>query len=385
MSQSAAPILSIVIPTKDRPECLVVVVDAILELIPTTDYEIVVQDNSTDGSILAAYVDRKKDTRIKYEYHAGHLSVSDNSARAVANARGKYLVFIGDDDIVSPYVCEIAHLLDKQDIEALIYKPGNYYWSDVHVSNENYYFRPGVMQIPQQVSMQLQPLVPEEQLQHTLGRGTLYIGNLPRIYHGMVKKELMDRIMRHTGSYFPGASPDMASSIALACVAEKNYYYANYPVTVTGVSKKSAAGMGIRNAHVGKLEDQKFLPPATLANWNIFVPRIWTGPTIYAQSALEALQQFGKTGLSLNYNELYAYLLTYIPEVNTHTFKAMAAYRKKDPLCMWRVGAHYVKKMGGKWYAALRNSWRLDRQITVVEKMDTIYDCMNYLKKYPIG
>ena len=54
------------------------------------------------------------------------------------------------------------------------------------------------------------------------GFGTL--GLLPKVYQGVVSRQLLDKLYDKCGTYFPGPSPDMANAVALSILTDKVYY-----------------------------------------------------------------------------------------------------------------------------------------------------------------
>lgn len=120
MSTNNSPLLSIVIPTKDRYECLIPVINTILKHVISSDFELVIHDNSISNDSVLPFFNNHVDSRLKYFYVKDYLSMVDNTLLAINQSKGKYATFIGDDDLVSPFICEITKLLDKKNIDCLI-------------------------------------------------------------------------------------------------------------------------------------------------------------------------------------------------------------------------------------------------------------------------
>lgn len=300
------PLLSIVIPTKDRYATLFPVVEVLLKYIEGTDYEIVIQDNSIENHLAEEKIQMLNDSRIKYFYSSLPISVSENSNLAISNSSGQYITFIGDDDLVSPYILKIISAMTESGMDCLVYNIGNYYWKDL-IFNKKYMFHaPATLQYPKKPSLSIKKMYSDQELKKVLESGGVAIYDLPKLYHGIVKREIMILVNEKFGSYVPGSCPDMALAIALSCVV-KEYGYMNYPVTVTGASRKSAGGMGLRGEHIAKIEDISWLPKNTINIWDNNIPRIWTGPTIYAQNIHEVFLQTGSEK-TINYEKLYSYM-----------------------------------------------------------------------------
>src|SRR5687767_2195524 len=94
------PLISIVIPTRERVETLRSTLRTALNQ-ESQRIEVLVSDNaSTDGT--AEFVASIRDPRLRYVNPGQRVSMSDNWDFALRSARGEYVVIIGDDDAVVP-------------------------------------------------------------------------------------------------------------------------------------------------------------------------------------------------------------------------------------------------------------------------------------------
>ena len=84
------PLLSIVIPTKNRYEYLFPVLDASIQYIAGSDYEIVVQDNTHDNSPAIEYFLRQTDPRIKYFHSPEPVDINSPGGYGDKNNRSHY-------------------------------------------------------------------------------------------------------------------------------------------------------------------------------------------------------------------------------------------------------------------------------------------------------
>jgi glycosyltransferase involved in cell wall biosynthesis len=99
------PLVSICIPTYNRPEYLRRAVESCLaQTMP--DFEIVITDNSTndDSAALAA---RWTDPRIRYCRNDGNIGPIASCNRVVSLSRGRYIKFLMDDDLLKPRCLEL--------------------------------------------------------------------------------------------------------------------------------------------------------------------------------------------------------------------------------------------------------------------------------------
>ena len=303
------PLVSIVIPTKNRYLTLIPVIQSIINSLSGNNYEIVVHDNSDDNTVFSDYLQNNPSERINYFYTNTKLSVPENFNLAFHKTKGQYVVSIGDDDLVSPFLIEIVEYIKSKNIDAVIYDKANFFWPGLKFAKEYAFNYPASLQHPKNCSFELKKFNTQIELDSVLEKGGSFLFDLPAVYHGIVSRNVLDKIVAKYGNYFPGSSPDMASSIAITTVID-DYYKINIPASITGASKTSAAGMGVNNQHVARLNEVAWLPENILEIWDEKLPKIWTGQTIYAQSIYEVLSK-ANIDKNVNYQELYNELLVY--------------------------------------------------------------------------
>lgn len=302
-------LLSIVVPTKDRAEYLISLVN-IFNSFKNEDMELVIQDNSSDNSVMIAFLENNAFPNIIYNYNGSKLSVVDNSNLAIKKATGKYVCFVGDDDIISLKLYDFVKCMDQYGYESATFRTAKYYWPGVEFKAHKF---PNL--IIENGRAKLKEVSVKKQFKKMLKDGAVDLGLMPRVYHGVVLRQRLDDVYNATSTYFPGPSPDMANSVALAHYVTK-HLYCDMPLTSAGASPKSAAGLGTKHEHAGEIGKVSFLPEGTEERWNEYIPKVWTGPTIYAQSAYEALLNL-KDEDSLqcfNYNAHYAFFRVFCPQ-----------------------------------------------------------------------
>lgn len=69
------PLLSIVIPTKNRYDCLKKFVELFHSVYTSSEIQLAISDNSDDNSDFLAFLSTVDDKRILYTYTAEHISV----------------------------------------------------------------------------------------------------------------------------------------------------------------------------------------------------------------------------------------------------------------------------------------------------------------------
>jgi len=280
------PILSIIIPTRNRGIYCIEAIKSILS-IPDLDFELVVQDNS-DNSLLKDLVEKNiSDNRLLYFYSPQPLSSIDNFNIALEKAKGQFLCLIGDDDGVLPEILKITRWANSKGIDSVCTTSiVGYAWPGVYPA-----FKKGVIFIPK-YSEKVLYQKPLEKLPALLHDGITDYSrfNLPRLYHGLIERSCMEEIKKQTGNYFGGLSPDIYSTIALSGIV-KNHVILDIPFTIPGVCKSSTSSDSSKQKHCGNLEDAPHLRSRADYIWEPEIPRYYSVQTIWAESGIKSLKE----------------------------------------------------------------------------------------------
>ncbi|MCL0034118.1 glycosyltransferase [Thermodesulfovibrionales bacterium] len=328
MQEQKLPLLSIIIPTRNRQKYAISAITSILS-ISAPDLELVVHDNS-DSRDLEEYIRNNiNDTRLRYNYTSSPSSMVDNWNTAVRLASGKYLCLIGDDDGVNPEIIEATRWADMNDVEAL--KPtisANYLWPESGVPSTfcTNVSPNGVFTIGPFSGKVIRPDPEVEMRKLVRSGGWRYLETeIPRLYHGIVKRKCLNDLREKTGAFFGGLSPDIFAALAVANFT-KNVISIDYPLTIAGVSKSSGSAQSARGEHVGNLEDatdlRRYVRMKIVATgehvgnigdtphsqyrgtykWAEIIPRFHSVPTSWADSAVAALKALGRDDLLRDFN-----------------------------------------------------------------------------------
>lgn len=298
------PLLSIIIPTRNRQKYAISAITSIMN-ISAPDLELVVQDNSDSRDLENYILNNVNDPRLKYNYTPTPLSLVDNFNTAIGLASGKYLCIIGDDDGVNPEIIEATHWADMNDVNAL--KPtvsATYLWPESGVSS--ILFRNvstnGVFTIGPFSGKVIRP-DPEVELRKVVQSGGFkYLETeIPRLYHGIVKHKCLDKVREKTGAFFGGLSPDIFAALAVANFT-KNVISIDYPLTIAGVSKSSGSAQSARGEHLGNLEDAPLFRYRGTYKWAEIIPRFYSVQTIWADSTVAALKALGRDDILQDFN-----------------------------------------------------------------------------------
>ena len=304
-------LLSIIIPTKNRYNTLFPLLDFLRTIKSNKEeLEFVVNDNSDQNQDVLNYLKANVDNRISYFHTDERLSQTENSDEAVLKSKGDYVCYIGDDDGVMPYIVDVVKWMKNNKIDVIkSYKP-MYIWpglkSNILENNTT-----GDLKF-KKCTYFIKDMNLTKALNSTLRRGGTIINDLPCLYHGIAERALLNKIYEKTNSFFPGPSPDMANAVAI-CFFAKNFKCLDFPVVISGKSASSIGGKGVLHQHIARIEDVDHLPKKTKENWDLRIPKYWTGPTIWAQSVLDALYACDRQDKieDINFKYLYAKLLVF--------------------------------------------------------------------------
>ena len=373
------PVLTVVIPTKNRYSTLIPVVSALAAAIPDPGLQMVIEDNTEDNHEALAFLAALNDPRIVYTHRADPISIVENTEAALSRVTGEYVTFIGDDDLVSPFIVDVARQLRELDIEAVTYPPAYYWWPTVVFAKPSRYHSPGAFWFPRRFVTSMRELDSSAERAHVLNSGAVSIFDLPRLYHGVVRREVLDNLRSLTGSYVNGASPDMALAVGLSFHVKKHVVL-DYPLTIYGASRNSGGGFTAANRHYGKIEDQPHLPRSTVENWSEKLPRVWSEFTIYPQTVGEVLTALGAKE-KINYTAFYAAMAVSERHLRRLLAPLIASHLRSRPgevLPFLKVAA---KKTLGRLRRAANA--RLASMPYDLEHFDTVTECMAHLRARP--
>ena len=303
------PLLSIVIPTKDRYFYLKHLLKYLFQLDPC-NVEIVLQDNTEDNCEILDFLEGVDYPYLKYAHIKEQIPISLNSDRAVLNSTGKFVCFIGDDDGVTSLLIPCVEYMEKNGIDVVVPESVIYKWPDAYnviKAGANTACLKYRVFSGEKVEVNI-----ESTLLDLLKKGCDDRKGLPLLYHGIVRREILNKIYEKGGTFFPGPSPDIANGVAL-CLTNCKYYRIDMPVIIAGASKYRGGGARQMKNHAANLEDLPFLPANTKENWETKIPRIWTGRTVWSESSVKAMRYMGREDLvdMVNYESLYSSFVAY--------------------------------------------------------------------------
>jgi glycosyltransferase involved in cell wall biosynthesis len=363
------PILSIVVPTKNRYFYLQNFVNSFVAF-DSKEIELIIQDNSDIQSVeFLSYLKKIDDARIKYSYRNDWLSVVGNCDLGIDSASGEYVCMLGDDDgMLFDVSLDVVRFSKKNNFDAININKAEYYWPDTshavwknllsgNIFYKDYAFKTKMISV-------------ENELLKVLQEGAASsLRSLPRVYHGFVKREKLNELKIISGSFFPGPSPDMANAIGLSSIV-KILVEIDVPAIISGHSKTSGGGMGAEKKHHGSIESQSFLPKDTSKLWCEKIPKFWSGATIYAESAKEALRRTNNPYQSkLNFAYLWAFCLVF----ESNYFKKIIPVILKKPFFIPFVLFHSFNLIIFRGFNFLKNYFKFNSKSKLSIPANNIY------------
>ncbi len=308
MSMLADYLVSVVVPTHNRSIYAISCVKSLLA-IESDRLQVIVHDTSTDDCRLRTWVATVNDSRLLYRHCAERLSMTDNHERALEYARGEYVCLIGDDDSVSSLILDVADYARSRAVDCITPQvKAAYSWPD---------FRTSLLGAAHAGRLYLEAFTGEsrwvdsaqalEGLLLHAGQGT---DGLPKLYHGLVRRELIQRVVLANGRLFWGTSPDMSAAVALALATEK-FLLLDIPFTLPGASGGSNTGRSALKSHKGDLRSDEHMRPFKNLRWPEQIPQFFSVETVWAHAAWETLVACGRQDLLQRFNwpRLYALAL----------------------------------------------------------------------------
>ena len=312
MTTNRVPIVSIVIPTRNRHYYLTRLIHTLLQM-EAEDFEVVVHDNSDENSEYLQACGSIEDQRLRYYFNPTRISISENYEQGLSLARGSFVCMIGDDDAVTESIIDLARWMGASGIEAAATVYPTYLWPGVGSVLDRAQAR-GILRLPRYTGS-LEYINASSALDAVLASGGISLGDLPSVYAGVISKRVLDKLKARVGTYFPGPSPDMANAVGVSAFVDF-FVKVSVPIYVAGACPKSGSAEGARHGHVGEVADKAFLAADTVAKWPPEVPFFFSGPTIWAASLISALEATGRGDLrtKLRLDRLYAACTVFHPD-----------------------------------------------------------------------
>ncbi|MCK6186798.1 glycosyltransferase [Pseudomonas sp. EYE_354] len=314
-------LVSIVIATHNRSGYAISCVQSLLD-IDSESIQVVVHDTSNDNCELLSWVKKNPHPRLLYVHWQDRLSMTENHERAVRLADGRYVCLIGDDDTVSRYIVEVAEFAKEKNIQMLTPSlKAAYYWPDFRTKNYGA-AHAGRIYISE-FDCSLTQFDLNERLGVALSMACQGTDGMPKLYHGLVSRRLLDQIINDNGLLLHGTSPDVSASVGLSLLGG-TYHLLDFPFTMPGGGGNSNSGRSAIGTHKGNLKEDPHLTPFKKLNWPEIIPSFFSVETVWAHAAWETLSVHNNIN-GFNFARLYALCFFYHPDY------------LKDSVGAWRI------------------------------------------------
>lgn len=232
------PLISIVIPTRNRHETLPFTIKTILQQ-DFDDYEIIVSDNNSSADTKKV-IEKINSSKIKYIRSNIDLNITNSWEQAVSNANGEYIMGIADNDgIVEGALLFLVNLLKINNYPKIInMAKNNYNWPCLDDDMRNILFL--------QKNQSLELIDGVEIINKVLNDNKEFY-RLPMIYNSIVHHSLIEKMKKKNGKIFNAITPDVYSGFCLAYL-NKSFLYLSLPIVIGGNSSKSIGVNHLRNS-----------------------------------------------------------------------------------------------------------------------------------------
>jgi glycosyltransferase involved in cell wall biosynthesis len=320
------PLLSIIIPTHERAQYAVQTIRALLRGLPDS-VEVVVSDTSAEDQISPLLGDDSVSKRLIFVRPGRTMNMVEHFNFALGHATGDYLCLIGDDDFVLPDLVDIAVWAKQRSVESVrLTFPAHYYWPDFRHKTRGQYYS-GSLHISA-FSCEVKRIDASKAMQNAAQQLGTGLGEMPRVYVGLVSNSLIKRVVERHGPLFGGVSPDIYSAALISSEAQI-VYQIDYPAIVPGASLASGAGQSASGGHVGKLRENAHIGAFRDLVWDDLIPEFYSVPTVWAYSLMEAAPLVSELSRYAGYGRLYVKCLLWHRSYRGETLVAIRHYQQK--------------------------------------------------------
>ena len=293
--------LTIVIPTKARYETLYETI--VLSLRLKTVIQVLVLDSSDKELPEKILEIISIDKRIEYLNTPVNFNAVENFNYGIDYIKGRYCLYIGDDDMLIDATDKIMDQQYYDDFDAIACSfPVSYHWPGYTTRNQGEKLGASLI-LRNFTGETIKYDNPKRELMLVAEKSFLGPQHLPRIYLGIVKTSILKKIQTIHGAVFGGVSPDIYSS-ALISNHIKSYCLIDYPFIVPGAAPKSTSALGGADKHQGNFKDSNHIRAFKNLEWIDNIPMYYSVETVWAYSMEMALRKL-KMDYGINYKNLY--------------------------------------------------------------------------------
>jgi hypothetical protein len=217
---------------------------------------------------------------------------------------------IGDDDGINPDIILATEWARSNDVDAIVGNlAANYRWAGTGAPDTFFTKMTDNTLVLSHFTGDITYVNVEDSLKRFAKAGCTYYLDffLPKLYHGVIRRDRLDDLRSLNGAYIRGLSADIYLSVALACVVRK-LVFVDYPLTIPGVCAESSSIVeGQIKKHSQRLEDAPHFRSNPGYIWSEKVPPIYCVEAIWTDSALHALRDMSRQDLLRQFNRYRMY------------------------------------------------------------------------------
>lgn len=322
MTPDGAPLLSLIIPTRERARTLSYALATALDQ-RSQAFEVVVSDNASADETRTV-VEGFDDPRVRYFNTGGRLSMCDNYEFALERARGVYVVIIGDDDAVFPGALDLLlSRLDAEQEPVIHMWPLNVYdWPHDGRGAKVAYLAP--TRPPSEMDL-------KARARFVVSVGGWKYYELPSPYHCAVPRWILSAIRERTGRVFHSTQPDVFTAMAIPAFVDRAVNIGR-PVTLHGRSSQSN-GLGfVKRSAIANIE--RFIREyGDYAFHETLYPGVAGAANMIPDAVLKARDLFPElySGQPFNYSAMWAYVCRLRFASHATVLNHRAGIRKRQP------------------------------------------------------
>ena len=225
----ADALLTILIPTRDRHETLVQVVDVLSSDLPD-GVEILVSDNYSAPEARSVLPYRPNVRVIRTDRR---MSMPDHWRFALGQVTSRYVTVMGDDDFIyKTRLRQIIPLIERDEYDLIYWHRGAYFWSSYRDKNSA-----GCLMI---YNDSLGKLLSCQELLDKYFARTGDTQHLPSVYNAIVSCKSAAKYFGSIINTIPDdcIAPDVASALRISS-RFTSALYCNFPISISGISKNS--------------------------------------------------------------------------------------------------------------------------------------------------
>ncbi len=206
-------------------------------------YEIVISDNSNDGTdAVYELVQKLQEGHLHYYRTPRDLPLAKSFEYAFLQARGEFIFSIGADDALLPWTLQILAEVRRTyaSYPVLAWKRGFYAWKGFNGGQQHQ------LEIPGEFPTELYPVElkkGEDYLVYALlNPDRMY--DLPMLYiNSGFHRSYMQQLLEQTGCLWDGIGQDIYMGVVTACIVPE-IPYVDFPLSIAGMSAASIGASG---------------------------------------------------------------------------------------------------------------------------------------------